>query len=127
MERPYRHLDIVRRGDVFCARLRQRQMEETDILEMADEMLTLVVDRGCRQLVLRLVPDALDCLYSVFLAKLVMIRRRLLECGGTLVLCDVTPQVLGVFEACHLKDYFQFAADQDAALALLTTRQEARG
>jgi hypothetical protein len=118
----FRHLEVERRGDVFWARLRRNQLGEFDVLELADELQTLVVDQGCRQLALRLGPEALECLYSVFLAKLVMIRRRLLECGGLLVLWDAPPDVLGVFEACHLKDHFQFAPDEAAARALLERR-----
>lgn len=122
MERPFRHIIVDRKGDVFCVRLREHRMEETDILEMSDELLSLIIDQGCRRLAIRLGPDALECLYSVFLAKLVTVRRRLLECGGHLVLYEVTPEVHGVFEACHLKDYFDFAENEQAAVQALAER-----
>jgi len=119
MERPYRHLAVQRHGDVFCVRLTTRQMHETEIIELADELVSLVIDEGCRKMALSLGPEAPDCLYSIFLAKLVMVRRRMRECGGAMKLCDVPAQVLGIFEACRLKDHFEFVSDQNAAIAAL--------
>jgi anti-anti-sigma factor len=120
MDRAYRHIDVQRHNDVFCVRLRSRQLLETDILELADEIVSLIIDDGCRKLVLSLGPEKLDCLYSVFLAKLVMLRRRMRECGGVLKLCDVSPEVIGIFEATHLKDFFDFVKDQPTAIAALS-------
>ena len=76
-------------------------------------------------LVLRLGPEPLDCLYSVFMAKLVRIRRHALEQGGALKLCDVHPHTRRVFEACHLDKYFDFAPDQETAVAALANRPPA--
>jgi anti-sigma B factor antagonist len=120
MERAYRHINVQRHNDVFCVRLRSRQLMETEILELADELVSLIIDGGCRKLVLSLGPEKLDCLYSVFLAKLVMLRRRMRECGGVLKLCEVPPEVVNLFEATHLKDFFEFVKDQPTAIALLS-------
>jgi anti-anti-sigma factor len=115
---PYRHITVKRQNGVCCVRLRQHQMEEPAILEMADELLNLIHEQGCRKLALSLGP--LECLYSVFLAKLVMIRRHLTERRGALKLCEVSPQTLEVFEACRLKEHFDFLPDQATAVAALT-------
>jgi anti-anti-sigma regulatory factor len=48
-----------------------------------------------------------------------MVRRNLVERSGVLKLCEVSPQTLEVFQACHLKQYFDFEPDQAAALAVL--------
>ncbi len=119
-ERPYRHIVVERKKDVFCVRLRRHQMEETDILEMADELLSLINDQGCRKMVLSMGPKEVECLYSVFLAKLVMVRRQLAENGGALKISEASPETIGVFEACHLKDLFDFVPDQEAGVASLT-------
>ncbi len=63
-------------------RMRDYRMLEADMIEMADEVVGLIEDRGCRKLVFCLGPGDVVCLYSVFLAKLVMIRRHVLEKGG---------------------------------------------
>jgi anti-anti-sigma factor len=119
MAPPLKHIAVERQGDVFCVRLCKHQMDEPDILEMADEVVALIDKQGCRKMVLSLGPGELDCLYSVFLAKLVMIRRHLTERGGVLKLCEASPETIGVFEACRLADYFEFVPDKATALAAL--------
>jgi hypothetical protein len=120
MERPYRHIVVERQGDVFCVRLRHHRMDESDILEMADELVSLIDKEGCRKMVLSLGPGPVDCLYSVFLAKLVMVRRLLAEREGHFKICEALPQTIGVFEACHLKEYFDFVPAVATAVAELS-------
>src|SRR5437667_10398093 len=117
MERTYQHIKFEQKQDVFCVRLRRYRLEEQEIIAMADELLSLINDHGCRKMILCLGPGALDCLYSVFMATLVTVRRNLVERGGVLKLCEVSPETLEVFQACHLKQYFDFEPDQAAALA----------
>jgi hypothetical protein len=116
---PFRHIEVDRDGDIFCVHLRRNQLTEPQILELAEELLSLITDEGCRKMVLSLGPGQLECLYSVFLAKLVMVRRYLMERNGALKLCDASPATIGVFEACHLKEYFDFLPDQASAVAAL--------
>ncbi len=120
MERVYRHISFEQRQDVFCVRLQHNRLEEEEILVMAQELLSLIHVQGCRKMILCLGPGSLNCLYSVFMAALVMIRRNLVERGGVLKLCEVSSETLEVFQACHLKQYFDFEPDQAAALADLT-------
>jgi anti-anti-sigma factor len=120
MEGPYHHIIVERQHDISCVRLRQLRMDEADILEMADELVELIDKQPCRKIALSLGPGQVECLYSVFLAKLVMIRRLLAEREGRLKICEATPETIGVFEACHLKDYFDFVPDVPTALAELS-------
>src|SRR5437868_758686 len=117
MERPYRHIVVEQKQDIFCVRLRRSRMDETAILEMADELSDLIDKQACRKMAFSLGPSQVECLYSVFLAKLVMVRRLLAEHDGRLKICDATPETIGVFEACHLKEYFDFVPDQATAIA----------
>jgi anti-anti-sigma factor len=119
MDPVYQNISFERKHDVFCVRLRRNRLEEKEILAMADELLRLIREEGCRKMILCLGPGALDCLYSVFLATLVTVRRRLRECGGVLKLCEVAPQTLEVFQACHLQQYFDFEPDQATAVRAL--------
>src|SRR5258708_23202146 len=95
MARPYSHIDVERLDDIFCVHMRDRKMDETQVQEFSDELMSLVLDDGCRKLVLSLGPGSPDCLYSIFLAKLYTLRRRLGELGGTMKLVDVTDEVIG--------------------------------
>jgi anti-sigma B factor antagonist len=116
MSSPLRHIVVSQVGDVTCVSLRKHRLMEDEMLQMADEVSGLI-EGGCRKLVFSLGPEALQCLYSVFLAKLVMFQRVLRERGGALKLCDVTPEVRDVFEACRLHELFDFAGDQASAVA----------
>jgi len=120
MDRPFRHLDVEQRGDVFCARVRNnRLLAEPEVQQLAAELMALVNDHGCRKLALSLGPGPMQCLYSVFLAKLVTLRRVLAEQGGAIKLCEVHPETFGVFRAYRLHEHFDFVADLPAAVAAL--------
>jgi hypothetical protein len=116
----YRHLHVERRRDVFCVRLRSHRIEEMEIHDMVDELLELTRSEPCRGVALSLGPEAPECLYSVFLAKLFWAQRVLSERGVSLILCDVPPAVRTIFEAVKLDDRFRFADDFDAAAAELS-------
>jgi anti-anti-sigma regulatory factor len=117
MDRPFREITLERRGDVFCVRLRHHRLSEPEVIAFADELVRLIADEGCRKMVISLGPGEVACLYSVFLAKLVMVHRLLAEKGGRLRICEASPATLGIFDACKLKEYFEFCPDQDSAVA----------
>lgn len=119
MERVYRQITFEQQHDVFCVRLRRKRLEEQDIVALAEELISLIQEQGCRKMILCLGPGLLDCLYSVFMATLVMVRRNLVERGGVLKLCEVAPETREVFEACQLNQFFDFEPDQATALAVL--------
>ncbi len=117
MTRPYHYIEVERRGDVFCTRLRQKHLDEPMIHEMAGELRQLVADESCHLMALSLGPEAPECLYSVFLAKLITLQRILREKQGELVLCHVSPPVRSIFATCCLDQLFHFEPDFDAAIA----------
>jgi len=120
MESSFRHLEVEQRGNVFCARVRNnRLLAEAEVLQLASELLELVNVHGCRKLALSLGPAPLQCLYSVFLAKLVTLRRVMEEHGGVMKLCDVHPETYGVFKACRLHEHFDFVPNLEGAVAAL--------
>jgi anti-sigma B factor antagonist len=111
-----RHIVVTAVGDVTCVSLVKHRLSEEELTQLADEV-TGLIDGGCRKMVFNLGPGALECLYSVFLSKLVMFQRVMREQGGALKLCDVTPEVREVFQACALDGLFDFAPDQPTAVA----------
>jgi anti-anti-sigma regulatory factor len=124
MSASFRHIEVTRNNDAVTVHFRRRRMSEADILELADELKALVRDQGCRKMALALGPGQLECLYSVFLAKLVMLRRSLLEQGGKLALCAASPETMAIFEACQLKELFDFQPDLKAGLAAYALTNE---
>jgi hypothetical protein len=117
MDPSFRRIDVVRDGDVFCVRLRPHRFDEAAIQELAQELSSLVIQQGCRKMALILGPESPQCLYSVFLAKLVTLRRLLAEQGGELKICEANSDTIGVFVACKLKDHFDFVPDLTTAIA----------
>jgi len=112
----YKHIRVERRdNDEFCVRLRHTRLEENEIQQMGVELIDLCEQHGCRKLALSLGPQPPDCLYSVFLAKLIAIRNALRRHHGQFILCEVSPTAYQVFEACLLHREFTFAADFAAA------------
>jgi anti-anti-sigma factor len=117
MPRQYRTIAVERADDVCCVRLKHPNMQEPEVHEMADELVSLLEEEGCRKMVLSLGPETPNLIYSVFVAKLLMVRRRLQEQGGTLKLCNASPAVTDVFDVLRLTQYFDFYPDRAAAVA----------
>jgi anti-anti-sigma factor len=117
MNNHYRHIKIETQGDVFCVGLRNPRMDENAIFQLGEELVALAKQDGCRKLALSLGPVPPECLYSVFLAKLVMVQRVHNENGGQMVLCDVSDPVKSTFDATQLDRRFTFVPDFDAAVA----------
>ena len=112
----FRLIEVDRREQVFCVRLKHTRLEEMEIQEFGEEIRALCDLHGCRFLALSLGPKTPHCLYSVFLSRLVAIRNSIQNQGGGLVLCEVGPQTYSAFEGCKLQDEFVFVPDFDAAV-----------
>jgi anti-anti-sigma factor len=117
MARPFRHIDVQVDGDIHTVSFRESRPDDATVRAAAEEIESLIADDGCRKLIFRFGP--LACLYSVLIARLIKIRRNLAERGGRLKLCEVSPQIMHVFESCQLQDYFEFSPDPSAASATL--------
>jgi hypothetical protein len=117
MTRPYRYIEVEHRGDVFCTRLLHTRLDEPILHELFSEMRGLITDGGCRKMALSLGPKSPECLYSVFLAKLISLQRLVRAHEGELVLCHAQPAVRDIFAACCLDQLFHFLPDFDAAVA----------
>ncbi len=116
MANQYRHIIVERHGNVACVRLIHSRMNEPQVYEMFGEILRMALEEGCPRVALSLGPKAPECLYSVFIAKLIGLRRRLQEAGGGLKLCDCGEQVLGVLDVCVVRDHFEIVPDAATAL-----------
>ncbi len=120
MHQPYLHLDFDEHDGVFCVRLKKTLHGEA-LEELGVELNCLVNDRGCRKMVLNLGPEDVECLYSILLAKLVNLQRRLEAAGGALALAQLSENTQGVFRATALDRHFRFYRDQASAVKALTT------
>jgi len=119
MERAFNQLEYLEQDGVFCARVKHQQLKEEDLEELSSELARLVDESGCRRMVHWLGPGDLECLYSVFLAKLINLQRRLEQVGGRLALAETSPNTHDVFRATGLEKYFKFYPDQSSAVQSL--------
>ena len=117
MPASYPHIVVERYGSVACVRLARPRLDESEIYELSQEVLRLGREDGCPRIALSLGPRTPECLYSVFLARLISPERRLREAGGGLKLCECTPEVLDILEACVLRDRFDIVTSPAVALA----------
>ncbi len=120
MDRSFQQIDTEQKGDVSCVRLRQRRLGEVDVLQLGEELLALINEHGCRKLVVNLGPGPLQCLYSVFLAKLVTVQKRIEEVDGRMIFCEAHPETRHVFEVCQLDEYFDFVSREAIAVARMS-------
>jgi hypothetical protein len=120
----FRFINVERRDDVCCIRLKKTRLEENEIQLLGQELIELCEKDGCRKLALSLGPEPPDCLYSVFLAKLIAVRNAIQRQRGQMVLCDLSPVAYSVFEACLLHREFTFADNLASAIAKLSTKTE---
>jgi anti-sigma B factor antagonist len=107
------------RGEAVVARFTRPQLSEDENLEqMGQELLSLVEQYHCRQLVLSL--ELVEFITSAALGKLITLHRRMHRKDGRLVLCSAHGSVADVLRSSHLQDYFTVARDTQHALTLLT-------
>ena len=119
MTKVHQHIGVQKLTGVWVVRLQSFRMTEPEMIEMADEIVGLIEDDGCRKLVICLGPGELACLYSIFLAKLVSIRRHMLEAGGALRFAEASENTLNVFRACDLDKILHFVPTVEEGAAEL--------
>lgn len=116
MERPYQYIHIERLGPAIGVRLKRRKFDDETVDRMGAELARLLDEEGCRHLILNLGPDEPECLYSVFLAKLVSLKKRLDAVGGTFALANLSPLAHDIFVAAGIEKFFTIFPDQASAL-----------
>jgi hypothetical protein len=117
---PFRQLAVEQVGDVWCLRLQRPRLAVGGLEELIADIDQLMLTSHCRKIVFDLGPEEPECLYSVFLAKLVTLQKRLAAAGGGLVIAEASDDVRKIFAACRLDDLFRFTTDRAAAIAALT-------
>jgi anti-anti-sigma factor len=118
MSRPYQQVEYQVQDGVFCVGL-IGSLHEDGLDAVSAELGRLMDDDGCRKMVLALGPGDLECLYSVFLAKLINLQRRLEAVGGTVVLAELSSNTREVFRVTGLERHFRFFADRGSAVRAL--------
>lgn len=121
MQRNYQFISFEKDGDTFCVRLQQPHVEDFDLENLSAELGRLLDEESCRKMILNLGPEDPQCLFSILLAKLINLHRRLENAGGRLALAHLSEDTRGVFRAAGIEKFFHFYPDQQTALQALRT------
>ncbi len=119
MSRPYQWIRVEKVGPVACVSLITTKINDFELEEVAMELARLIDEDGHQRVVLNLGPEDPDCLYSVFLAKLISFQRRLETHGGKLALAHLSERTQEIFRVAGLEKFFQFYSTQAAAVAAI--------
>lgn len=119
MSAPYRQLDVEHLDHALCVHIREPKLPLNQLEELLADLDKLVAEVGGAKVVLLLGPHDPECLYSMFLAKLISVQKRLRQAGGALVLAGASEEVKEIFAACRLLELFDFKVDREAALQSL--------
>jgi anti-anti-sigma regulatory factor len=121
MERTYKFFDVEPHSPTCVVRLLPLHFNEAMLDPMGAELARLLDEEGYRNIVLSLGPDDPDCLQSVFLAKLLNLKKRLEQAGGGLLLTDISEHTRKILQVVGLEKHFRCYDDVAAALKSLST------
>jgi hypothetical protein len=119
MSDTYRQLAVEQVGDVWCLGLHRPRLGVGGLEELVADIDQFMAHTPCRNVVFSLGPEEPECLYSIFLAKLVTLQKRLRATGGALIIAQASEDVRKIFAACRLDDLFSFTPDRGDAIASL--------
>jgi anti-anti-sigma factor len=114
---PEEWFSIEQAGEVTVVRFTPscgRCLDDETIKEIADRLYRLQADEGGRRLVINLAN--VERLDSLLLGKLVSLHKRALASGGTLVLCELNPQLYEVFQTLQLTGFLRIYGTEHEAL-----------
>jgi len=115
---PLKFMSYERQGDGLCLRFKNLRPSELEIQDSFQEIKKIIADEKAVKVALSLGPN-MECMYSVFLGKIISLQRQLNELGGKLAICHVSSQVKSIFVACKLDDRFCFTDDFPTAMLAL--------
>ena len=101
----YHFLGVWKYGPVISVRFGEhRILDDLTVSRIADELYGVADRPDCQCLLLNFA--SVVQLSSVMLGKLLMLRRKMESKGGTIMLCDIGPEVQDVFETTKLAQIF---------------------
>ncbi|HZZ79927.1 MAG TPA: hypothetical protein VFE62_15515 [Gemmataceae bacterium] len=120
MKGPEKLLKVEKVGNVHCVDLHAARLEDDQMDDLGAEFAQLVDVDNARAVVLMLGPDEVDCLLSVFFAKVLNLQRRLDSVEGKLALAQVNDDTRELFRIAGIEKYFSFYPDRQSAVKALS-------
>ncbi|MDO4551524.1 MAG: STAS domain-containing protein [Planctomycetia bacterium] len=112
----YRHISLNVVDDICVIRLLDsRIVDDISILELGNELFTLVEEGGHTKLLLNF--SSVEFLSSAALGKLIMLYKKITIRKGALKLCCITPDIRELFTIMNLDRIFDIREEEADALA----------
>ena len=108
-------LEVEDVGGVTVATFTDRKiLDEQNIQVIGDQLFRLVDEKGRKDLVLNFAN--VEFMSSAALGKLMVLRKKVQEAGGKLVLCNIAPGIYEVFTITKLDKLLTICGDEQEAL-----------
>ena len=102
-------------GEVSVVNFVDRKiLDEQNIQIIGEQLFSLVDQEGRRNLLLNF--GNVEYLSSAALGKLITLNKKVQAAKGKLVLCNIAPEILEVFEITKLDKFFKIEREEQAAL-----------
>ncbi len=103
-------------GDVTVVRFIDRIiLDERNITHIGEDLFALVNDEGLTKILLNF-EDVTYC-SSAVLGKFITLNKKLQGVSGQMIMCEVIPGIMEVFEITKLDKFFEFRKTQPESLA----------
>jgi len=110
-----RRLEVEHIGDVTVVNFVDRKiLDEQNIQIIGEQLFSLVDEEGWRKILLNF--SNVEYLSSAALGKFITLNKKLGQAGGKLILCNISPEILEVFEITKLDKFFKIRKEEQAAL-----------
>ena len=110
-----RRLEVEDIGDVTVVNFTDKKiLDEQNIQVIGEQLFSLVDDLGRRKILLNF--RNVEYLSSAALGKFITLNKKVGASGGKLVLCNIDPQILEVFQITKLDKLFKIEKDEQVGL-----------
>ena len=117
---PSSFLSVAHTDGIYLVTVNRDQLTDDDNLEQFGQDCNLLIEKyEVTKVVLLL--TRVQYMTSSAIGKLITLHRKINRSGGTLVLCELTPDVASTLETARLLTYLTSSPDQASALAMLQT------
>lgn len=107
---------VEQNDDVYVVTVDRDQLKDDDNLEQFSQDFNLLIEKyEITKIVLRL--SRVRYMTSMAIGKIISLHRKLKRTEGTLVLCELAPDVASTLDAAKLLTYFTTSSDLTGALA----------
>lgn len=110
--------ELQKQGDVTIIHFTESRILDSDVIqELGDSLFRVVEQEGASKLVINL--RDVSFLSSAALNRLILLKKKILQCDGELKLVEMKPEIQRVFEISRLDTFFDILDRQAVALEQL--------